>query len=463
MRRGHWNGLPSRLFEERLWLVVVVALLAASAGTLDAQATPAAQSTAPERQDLPVQADSATLVKSPVELFKEAMHPLDEVRGSLDNLSDAELGAVAVGMHMAAQDCAETKPEFYQREDLFALARLCAFGQDWEGANAAALAYVASREDEHRAQAYAISISSLVHMQATDLAVQTAHEMLNLNPYDAEVAYAMRDLKDDLLQASNPAALPLAEMEHPLVLGALKQRVALKAVHGDAVMGLGVLYESAMQLAFLERYSGNDAAAEATSAGMEDALPASASLSAEDHQRIEAVNNRYKLIGMHPPAVKLLRSLQSPASKAQIDLSSSSASVLVVFPDWCVACRKMMKALTGFALLNRNTAIHAYGLVFADDSVVLGKVAHEANFKQMAGTPTLVVSDTTAQVFGATEYPLGIVLDNTRTIRFIGHLPANAFDGDGYINKVIVNMMRPARGSRHPLLLPRDGAGRTHD
>jgi thiol-disulfide isomerase/thioredoxin len=393
----------------------------------------------------PAPADSQTPVKSPVDLYKEAMHPLDVVRGSLDNWSDAELGALAVGIHMAAQDCAQTKPEFYQRDDLYALARLCAFGQDWEDADAAALAYVASREDEHRAQAYAISVSALVHMRATDLAVQTARGMLGALPYDAEVAYAMRDLKDTLVDTSNPAALPLAEMEHPLIMAALKQGVALKAVHGDAVMALGVLYESAMQLAFLERYSGNDQAAAADAAETQNTLPASASLSPEDRERTEAVNNRYALLGMHLPAVKVLQALKSPAAKAQIDLSSASASVLVLFPDWCVACRKMMKTLTEFALVNRGTRIHANGLVFADDSVVLGKVAHEENFKQMAGTQTLVVPDTTAQTFGATDYPLGIVLDNTGTIRFIGVLPANAFNGDGYISKVIVNVMKRTR------------------
>ncbi len=386
--------------------------------------------------------------KSPEDLFKDAMHPLDAVRASLYNWSDAELGALAAGMRMAAQDCAQTKPERYQGDDLYALARLCAFGQDWEGANAAALAYVARHEDEHLAQAYAISVSALVHMGATDLAVQTAREMLGRLPYDAEVAYAMRDLKNYLVQASNPDALALAELEHPLIAAALKQAVAPKAVHGEAVMGLGVLYESAMQLAFLNRFSGNDAAAATDAADAQAALPASASLGAEDRQRREAVDNRYRLLGMHLPPVKVLRTLESPAAKAQIDLSFASASVLVLFPDWCVACSKMMKPLTEFALINRNTPLHAYGLVCADDSVVLGKAAHDENFRQLAGTQTLEVPDTAAQTFGATDYPLGIVLDNTHTIRFIGLLPSNAFNADGCISKVIVNMTKLARGAQ---------------
>ncbi len=113
-----------------------------------------------------------------------------------------------------------------------------------------------------------------------------------------------------------------------------------------------------------------------------------------------------------------------------------------------LACRRMMKTLTEFAVIKRDTPIHAYGLVFADDSVVADKAAHEENFKQISGTQTLEVPDTAAQSFGATDYPLGIVLDNTRSIRFIGLLPSNAFSGDGYISKVIVNMTKLARGAQ---------------
>jgi len=377
------------------------------------------------------------------------MHPLDVVRRSLDNWSDAELGALGTGMHMANQDCAQAKPDQYKGDDLYNFARLCAFGQDWEGANAAALAYVASREEEHRAQAYAISVSALVHMKAVDLAVKTAHEMMYL-PYDAEVAYALRDLKISLMQASDPAALPLAEREHAEIVAALSQGVPLKAIHGDAVMPVGALYESAMQLAFLDRYAGDTLAAAAAAADVERALPSTAALTAEDRQRIDAATTRYQLLGMHLPDVKILRALESPAAKTRIDLNFSAATVLVLFPDWCAECRTMMKTLTKFAEVNRDTQIHAYGLVYADDSVVFGQAAHEENLKKLAGTQTLVVPDTAAQTFGADDYPMGVVLDGSRTIRFIGELPADAFNGDGYISKVIVNMAKTAHDMRQP-------------
>jgi hypothetical protein len=438
------SGLPHGL--QPLWLAVAMLGVCDTPGGLLAQTTPAAPAAQTAPQTVPPPAlpstDTGITPKSPIEMYKDAMHPLEVVRSSLDNWSNAELGALGAGMHMAAEDCAQTKQELFKGDDLYNLTRLCAFGQDWSGANTAALAYVASHEEEHRAQAYAVSVSALFHMGAVDLSVQTAREMLQQLPYDAEVPYALRDLKNSLVQASNPTSLPLAAEEHPNIVAALTQGVALKAAHGDAVMPLGTLYESAMQLAFLERYMGSDEAAATAVAEVESALPAAATLAAEDRQHVDAVTRRYRLLGERLPFVKILRALESPNAPPQIDLNFGSATVLVFFPDWCAECRNMMKTLTKFAVANHTTPIHAYGMVFADDAVVYGLAAHDANLKQFAGTQTLMVPDTTAQTLGATDYPLGIVLDSSGKVRFIGVLPADAFNGDGYVSKVIVSMVQ---------------------
>jgi hypothetical protein len=150
------------------------------------------------------------------------MRPLDVVRMSLGNWSDAELGALGVGMHKAKEACDQANPENYSGDDLYDLARLCSFGQDWNAANTAALNYVRGGLEPHRAQAYALSMNALVHIDAVDLAVQTAREMLRRLPYDAEVAYAIRYMKDTLEQAADPAALALAAQEHPAMVQAFR-------------------------------------------------------------------------------------------------------------------------------------------------------------------------------------------------------------------------------------------------
>lgn len=381
-------------------------------------------------------------VETPGEIYKAAMHPLDIVRSSLDNWSDAELGALAVGIKKAHDACEAAKPADYAGDDLYDLARLCALGQDWSNANAAALAYIASKQDLHQAQAYALSVNALVHMNAMDLALETTREMLRRSPYDAEVAYAVRYMKDTLEQASNPAALKLAGEEHAAIADALKKGAPLKAVSGDAVMSVGALYESAMEPAFWQRYAGDDTAAAATVADVDAALQGNATLkNEEDAARIAAVRLRYGLLGARLPEVKVLRALESPTAKAVIDTHFASATVLVLFPDWCGGCRKMMKTLTEFAEMNKDTPIHAYGLVFADDSVIPVQSAHEEILKELRGTATLVVADTTARALGATEFPLGIVIDRMGRIRFIGVLPGDAFNGGEYVEKMIERMV----------------------
>jgi thiol-disulfide isomerase/thioredoxin len=125
-------------------------------------------------------------------------------------------------------------------------------------------------------------------------------------------------------------------------------------------------------------------------------------------------------------------------------------TVLVLFPDWCGGCRKMMKPLTEFVKANKETPIHAYGLVFEDDSVIPVAAAHEELLKELKGTSTLVVPATTAQDLGADDYPLGIVIDRLGKVRFIGVLPGDAFNGDGYVEKTILKIVgaNPGLGVR---------------
>jgi hypothetical protein len=406
--------------------------------------TPSQEPTPAPPAALPEQ--NAPAVETPGAIYKDAMRPLEVVRMSLDNWSDAELGALGVGMHKAKEACDQAKPESYSGDDLYDLARLCSFGQDWNAANTAALDYVAGGLDAHRAQAYALSMNALVHINAVDLAVGTAHEMLRKLPYDAEVAYAVRYMKETLEQAGDPAALTLAAQEHPAIVQALALGTPLKAAHGDAVIGVGPLYESAMQMAFFERYAGDDAAAAGTVADVAGALPKDAVITAEDKQRINTVTTQYGLLGARLPAIDPSRSLMSATAKAQVNPDFGAATVLVLFPDWCVQCRNMMKTLTAFVVANREVPIHAYGLMFPDESVTGAQPLPEAKMKEMQGTATLLVPAETAATFAALDYPLGIVADKAGLIRFIGVVPGDAFNGDGYIDKVITRMAGKTSG-----------------
>jgi thiol-disulfide isomerase/thioredoxin len=389
--------------------------------------------------------------EAPGAIYQDAMHPLAVVRASLDNWSEAELAALAVGMQRAREACDAAKPDDYRGEDLYDLAQLCAFGQDWSPANEAAQKYMASKAQAHETQAMAISVRALAHIGAIDLALNTTYGLLHF-PYDADVAYTVRYMKDSLEHAGSPDALALAGEEHAAIVQALSQPGPLTAAGSDASISTGALYASAMELAFLNRFAGNSNAAEAAAADADAALQKLTAIPAEDQQEIDEVRTQYHLLGMHLPNVHATRTLQSASAKPRIDPNFGKATVLVLFSDWCIECRELVKIMTKFAAANSNAPIHVYGLLYPEDSPAgqqgAGKV-HAENEKYLAGTPTLEVPAQTAQTFGVVDYPLGVVLDSTGTIRFIGVLPSDAFERNGYVEKVLERIFAksPSKGN----------------
>lgn len=382
----------------------------------------------------------------PGAIFKDAMHPLDVVRQSIDNWSDSELAALSIGIHMAHDACDKMNPDDYSGDNLYDLAHLCAFGQDWNPANTAAQRYLRSMAPEHRAQSYAISIGAYVHINALDLAISTAREMLRSMPYDAEVAYSVRYMKDDLEIAGSPVALQLATEEHDEIIAALSKGIPLKAVYDDAVVNIGALYAMAMEAAFFERYAGHDAQAEKIASDVEKALPEVAALTAEDREEIDSAELQYQLLGTKLKPIPVIRSFKSSTIKAKIGDDFGEATVLVVFPDWCAQCKKMMPTMTRFGFVNSKTPLHAYGLLFLQ----AGETEMPSTQKELLGTDVMQISESTADRFGSSDYPLGIVVDREGIIRFIGVLPADAFNDDGYLEKVIMRMIGAPSVSRAP-------------
>jgi thiol-disulfide isomerase/thioredoxin len=419
-----------------------------------------AQSTTPQ---------PAPAALTPGETYKQAMRPLDVVRGEIGNWSDSELQALAVGVKMAREACDNAKPDDYKGDDLYDLARLCALGQDWNQANTVSQDYIAALDNTHRAQAFAISVSAMVHIHDIDTAIATARTMLRSLTYDAEVAYSIRSLKDYLEQSGNPAALMLAQLEHPAIVDALNLGTPLKAEHSEAVMGVGALFESGMELALFERYAGDDKSSGATVSDLEDAIGTKAQIggaqiSGADWLEISRVRAQYNLIGWRLPQIDIQHSLETKAAKVPQPPGAShaqrtpalkqtsgsvptingpdfgEATVLVLFPEWCAQCRAMMKTVTEFATLNAETPIHAWGLMYADASQSADDSAAVTSAKELEGTNTLVVSAVTAARFAPNDFPTAIVVDRSGVVRFIGPIPADSFNGNGYIERIIIRM-----------------------
>jgi hypothetical protein len=411
-------------------LVVVSAIVLAIAAPLLAQTAPPPA--------LPAEASH----RRPADVYKEAMQPLDVVRNSLENWSDPELAALAAGMRKAKQACGEANLTYYSGEDLYDLARLCALGQDWNATNTAALKYVQQGQDApRRARAYALSINALIHLNGLLQAEETARRMLQQLPYDAAVEESVSYLTTYLAQSLDPAAMELASLHRPLLIDAIATGVPLQELHGNDAVSLGALYDCAMQGAFLERYAGADQDAAVIVAELKGALGKVTAVAVEDQRLIAAIDLRYSLLGARLPSVEAYKSLQSPTAKPKISLARGSITVLVLFPEWCTQCRKMMKPMTVLALKAGATKLHVYGLLFEDaqqrvlESGV--KAYGDESFKDLLGTSTLLVSPTMADMFGAIDYPMAIVTDRNGNICFLGTLASNAFAANGFMEQIV--------------------------
>ena len=442
-------------------------------GPLRAQEPPQAPGPVADVQSVP--GPGGMEAARPGEVYRQAMKPLDLVRSSLDNWSDAELGALASGMRTARLACDAVdidktgldKPgpdkagptgrapdggalSIATDEDLYDLIRLCALGQDWNQSLKAAKKYLAGGAAPHRTQAYALSVNAMVRLNDLDGAVGAGREMLQDVPYDAEVAYAMQFLKTYLTQAVDPKALPFATEEHGALVESLKTGSTLKSLHGEAVMGIGTLFESGMQLAFLERYAGDERGAERTCAELDAAVAKAGPVSAPDRQLMDAVRRQYGLLGHSLPEIEGQSILTATAAVRRFHNDAGFVTIVEIFPDYCPQCVKTMVDLTEFAAEHVAAKVHAYGLAVRED---MGAVQPES-WKALKGTSTLAVKPDAVQVFGAVDYPFLVVTDEHGVVYFDGTVPGNAFVPNGYMEQVIGRIVGETAAVRNG---PRNG------
>jgi hypothetical protein len=84
--------------------------------------------------------------------------------------------------------------------------------------------------------------------------------------------------------------------------------------------------------------------------------------------------------------------------------------------------------------------------MFLDEPVSMSQTAedkqatHEQSLKEVQGTSTLLMDANDVRALGALDFPFGIVLDHDGKVRYVGALPGDAFNGNGYVEKVLTRM-----------------------
>ena len=414
--------------------LVFAVLLVSCAVTLQSRSVPSTAQVPP------------AAMESPANVYKELMQPLDQVRSSLDNWSPAELAALAAGIKSAQQYCEQVAPGSVAGDDLYQLARICTFGQQWNAADAAASAYIGSANEKSAAQpyqalAYAIRVNALLNLKDTTMAIEVARSMLHSVPYDATVDQSMAYLIHYLAMSLDDGVLPLARERQPFLLTALGSGSALREQAGDksngTAIGSAALYDEGLALAYLERYAGRQNEAEQARAALDAVLAKMPAEKIDSRAEIERARAQYALLGEKLPRIHILPYATPGYPRPRINPDYGAATVLLLFPEWCAQCRKMMQPLNDFLSRNNAAGIHTYGVLALDADETAADPFQGDRLKDLLHTPTLTTPSATLESFGAVSFPFVVITDGAGRIRFLGAVAQNAFDAGGFVEQVI--------------------------
>ena len=400
---------------------------------------------------------------SPQAAYDDALRPVEITHRSIENWSDIETTALAVTIREARDACNARAPGSFSGEDLIALARLCALGQQWPSVLEAASRYIGqpNTPQPQLAEAFADQIGAALHLNDAETALTASHKMLERVPYGVLAQQATSETVRYLQLIRTSEALSLLEFRQPLLLARLR---ALSTPSSD--LTVRALYIEGLALPALQQFSHQDAAATAAKSNLDAALPAD--FGPDDALPIAAAQRQYAILGHLLPPIAAAASLFSPTETPRINTEFGSSTVLVLFPDWCAQCVRMGQQFMPTLFRLGEQDVHLYGLLAqatppptpAPPAAQRGHPQHgphaAGNSSQAArtaardaapsspmsaadllrGTPTLVVSPHLLDAFGATDFPLLAITDHRGIVRFLQVAPENAFVAGGLVDQV---------------------------
>lgn len=185
---------------------------------------------------LPGQEGSKPL--SPTESYKAALSPFTEARSQPNDLTEADKFALGIGIAQAARDCLALSPDAPaiagDAKELFALGELCIFGQQFEPARAALVAYLALPQPPEREQGFLLLARAFLGLNEPETAASQVRTVLLDYPYDARIHAAM----DQVIESAegvdqNTLALELCATQNAATIPLLGSGKALEGKDGS--------------------------------------------------------------------------------------------------------------------------------------------------------------------------------------------------------------------------------------
>lgn len=240
---------------------------------------------------------------SPNDAYLYAMQPFTNARNAPDDLTDADKWALSIGIVRGKQECERLAREKLQGEDLVAQGKLCVFGQDYEPARVALIAYLAVPQSKSPEVGRLLLTRAFLGLGWVSSAESQIESLLSLFPYDASIHLGI-DMVIDAAESSDATEDldvigRMNEQQLPHTLDALAHGGSLRG-NGDAV-DASKLVEDALRCADAQRRAYHPEAAEKIIAQVETLVAAAPIAHSAGYPAIHDALTRYGMVQQASP------------------------------------------------------------------------------------------------------------------------------------------------------------------
>lgn len=360
---------------------------------------------------------------SPTESYKVALAPFTATRSQSDDLTDADKVALGIGMARAAHDClalsSNTTSFSENATELFALAQLCIFGQQFEPARANVLNYLALPQPPQREHALLLLVRAFVGLRAPDSAEPQIATLLHDYPYDASIHMAIDQVIDEaegslFVPNFNDIALQLCQAQTAATLPVLKGGKTLEGK--DSTVSAGTLFIDAVRCAALARSTGrSDNLNELASVVQQSSWAGTADLAV-----MQRALRREQIVGKRVPIESLDGHVMATASLSPRVVSLTRGRRLAVpFTLWSPSASEILRTLAQTAPQQIIYAITSWrantgGEDKPSSQVLDGLRSWQRSLPQHV--LILIVPDTELDSFAADIFPAGILISDGKVL-----------------------------------------------
>jgi hypothetical protein len=403
---------------------------------------------------LPSLAQQAGPQLSPSEALQAAMDPFNQARAQNNDLTDADILALSLGMAHASRDCnaLAVNPQAFSEDSnqRLALGRLCLFGQQFEQARASLVEYLALPSPPERETALILLVRAYLGLKdpvSTGLQVDS---LLRDYPYDAEIHVATDQAisanegwASDRGKQLSPTALDLCQKQLTYTLPLLVQGKSLAGKNGN--IPASTLYADALRCATLARSLGD-----ATATDVVGQLAAILQQTNWQHTAeltlMQEALARATMVGHSTPLVALhTHQLNASGPMVTRTLSLRHGSILLAaFTLWSPNATERIRALASAAPPHSVYAITSWSAnTGGEDAASPHMVAALRAWQKSLPVQVrlLVVPDGELLSFHTDQFPAGIAIQD-------GTVVSNAVLTDEGAERMALQAIQDARVKR---------------